>query len=145
MNTNTLFSYDFTRKAIVVSATTLKKTRNPDSPECKALMRMLAEHPDFCVAEKEVKKKSGKQTYKGLTFTRMADYIQMQANSVEELRKYEAVRRIAKIKGSEYALTKKWFLNAYPAYKERAVVEQEMDEVIQAEMSAPALQNVVGL
>ena len=105
MNTNTLFSYDFTRRAIVASATTLKKTRNPESPECEVLMRMLAEHPDFCVVEKEIRK----------------------------------------IKGSEYALTKKWFLNAYPAYKERAVVEQEMDEVIQAETSAPALQNVVGL
>ena len=65
MNTNTLFSYDFTRKAIVVSATTLKKTRNPDSPECKTLMRMLAEHPDFCVAEKEINKKDGKQGENG--------------------------------------------------------------------------------
>ena len=145
MNPKNLFALDFAKSSIVASATTLRKARNPESPECKALMRMLSEHPSFHVAEKEIRKKSGKQTYKGLTFTRMADYIQMQANSKDELRKYEAVRRIAKIKGSEYALTKKWFLNAYPAYKERAVVEQEMDEVIQAETSAPALQNVVGL
>ena len=145
MNTNTLFSYDFTRKAIVASKTTIKKTRNPENPEYKVLMRMLAEHPDFCVAEKKIDKKDGKQTYKGLTFTRMADYIQMQANSKDEIKKYEAVRRIAKIKGSEYALTKKWFLNTYPAYKERAVVEQEMDEMLQAETSIPAIQNVVGL
>ena len=146
MNTKALFTYDFARKAIVASASTLKKTRNPENPECKTLMRMLAQHPDFRIAEKEVKKKVGKQTYKGLTFARMADYIQMQANSKDELKKYEAVRRIAKIKGSEYALTKKWFLRAYPDYKERAVVKQEMDEVLRAaEAPAPSLQNVVNL
>ena len=54
----------------------------------------------------------------------MTDYIKTQANSEAEIRKYEVVRHIAKIKGSEYALTKKWFLNAYPAYKEKAIVEQ---------------------
>ena len=133
MNTHSLFSYDFPKRSIIASATTLKKARNPQSAECKILLRMMSEHPDFEVAEKEINKKDGKQTYKGLTFQAMTDYIKTQANSEAEIRKYEVVRRIAKIKGSEYALTKKWFLNAYPAYKEKAIVEQEMDEMLQAE------------
>jgi len=133
MNTHSLFSYDFPKHSIIASATTLKKARNPQSAECKILLRMMSEHPDFEVAEKEINKKDGKQTYKGLTFQAMTDYIKTQANSEAEIRKYEVVRRIAKIKGSEYALTKKWFLNAYPAYKEKAIVEQEMDEMLQAE------------
>ena len=113
MNTKNLFALDFTKSSIAASATTLRKARNPESPECKALMRMLSEHPSFHVAEKEINKKDGKQTYKGLTFQAMTDYIKTQANSEAEIRKYEVVRHIAKIKGSEYALTKKWFLNAY--------------------------------
>ena len=133
MNTKNLFALDFATSSIVASATTLKKARNPESAECKALMRMLSEYPGFHVTEKEIRKKSGKQTYKGLTFQAMTDYIQTQPNSKNEIKKYEVVRRIAKIKGSEYALTKKWFLNAYPAYKEKAIVEQEMDEMLQAE------------
>ena len=133
MNTHSLFSYDFPKHSIIASATTLKKARNPQSAECKMLLQMLSEHPNFKVAEKEINKKDGKQTYKGLTFQAMTDYIKTQANSEAEIRKYEVVRRIAKIKGSEYALTKKWFLNAYPAYKEKAIVEQEMDEMLQAE------------
>ena len=145
MNTHSLFSYDFTTSSIVASATTLRKARNPESPECKALMRMLSEHPSFHVAEKEIRKKSGKQTYKGLTFQAMTDYIKTQPNSKDEIKKYEVVRRIAKIKGSEYALTKKWFLNAYPAYKEKAIAEQEMAEMLQAETSAPPIQKVVNL
>ena len=43
MNTKNLFALDFTKSSIVASATTLRKARNPESPECKALMRMLSE------------------------------------------------------------------------------------------------------
>lgn len=145
MNTHSLFSYDFPKRSIIASATTLKKARNPQSAECKMLLRMMSEHPDFEVAEKTIQKKPGKQTYKGLTFQAMTDYIKTQVNSKDEIKKYEVVRRIAKIKGSEYALTKKWFLNAYPAYKEKAIVEQEMDEMLHREAPAPTLQNVVNL
>lgn len=146
MNTHSLFSYDFPKHSIIASATTLKKARNPQSAECKILLRMMSEHPDFEVAEKEINKKDGKQTYKGLTFQAMTDYIKTQANSEAEIRKYEVVRHIAKIKGSEYALTKKWFLNAYPTYKEKAIVEQEMAEMLQAEKTPiSALPTAVGL
>lgn len=146
MNTHSLFSYDFPKHSIIASATTLKKARNPQSAECKILLRMMSEHPDFEVAEKEINKKDGKQTYKGLTFQAMTDYIKTQADSEAEIRKYEVVRHIAKIKGSEYALTKKWFLNAYPTYKEKAIVEQEMAEMLQAEKTPiSALPTAVGL
>ena len=145
MNTKNLFALDFAKSSIVASATTLKKARNPESAECKVLLRMMAEYPGFHVVEKKINKKDGKQTYKGLTFQAMTDYIKTQANSEAEIRKYEVVRHIAKIKGSEYALTKKWFLNAYPAYKEKAIVEQEMAEMLQAETPAPTLPNVVNL
>lgn len=145
MNTKNLFALDFTKSSIVASATTLRKARNPESPECKALQQMMAEYPGFHVRKKKINKKNGKQTYKGLTFQAMTDYIKTQANSEAEIRKYEVVRRIAKIKGSEYSLTKKWFLNAYPAYKEKAIVEQEIDEMLHREAPAPTLQNVVNL
>ena len=52
MNTHSLFSYDFPKRSIIASATTLKKARNPQSAECKMLLRMMSEHPDFEVAEK---------------------------------------------------------------------------------------------
>ena len=105
MNTRNLFALDFTKSSIVASATTLRKARNPESPECKALQQMMAEYPGFHVRKKKINKKNGKQTYKGLTFQAMTDYIKTQANSEAEIRKYEVVRHIAKIKGSEYALS----------------------------------------
>lgn len=133
MNPKNLFALDFAKSSIVASATTLRKARNPESPECKALMRMLSEHPSFHVAEKEIRKKSGKQTYKGLTFGTMEDYIQTQTNSKKQLAVYQAVRRMAKIKGKEYALTKHWFLEAYPDYKEKAIAQQELHALLPKE------------
>ena len=113
--------------------------------ECKAPLpsgAAQAMNDDY----RELHKQQGKQTYKGLTFQAMTDYIKTQANSEAEIRKYEVVRHIAKIKGSEYALTKKWFLNAYPAYKEKAIVEQEMAEMLQAEKTPiSALPTAAGL
>ena len=43
----------------------------------------------------------------------------------KQLKVFEAVKRIAEMKGSKYPLTKKWFLNAYPEYKENEVKENE--------------------
>lgn len=133
MNARSLFAYDFSKRSIIASATTLKKARNPQSAECKMLLQMLSEHPNFEVVEKAIQRKAGKQTYKGLTFGTMEDYIRTQTNSKKQMEVYQAVRRMSKIKGKEYALTKHWFLEAYPAYKEKAIAEQELHALLPKE------------
>ena len=146
MNTHSLFSYDFPKRSIIASATTLKKARNPQSADCKMLLRMMSEHPDFEVAEKTIQKKPCKQTYKGLTFGTMEDYIQTQDNSKKQLAVYQAVRRMAKIKGKEYALTKHWFLQSYPDYKEKAIAQQELHALLpKEETSVVSLANAANL
>ena len=146
MNAHSLFSYDFSKRSIIASATTLKKARNPQSAECKMLLQMLSEHPDFEVVQKTIQKKSGKQTYKGLTFGTMEDYIQTQTNSKKQLAVYQAVRRMSKIKGKEYALTKHWFLQSYPDYKEKAIAEQELHALLpKEETSVLPLPNAANL
>ncbi len=146
MNARSLFAYDFSKRSIIASATTLKKARNPQSAECKMLLQMLSEHPNFKVAEKAIQKKAGKQTYKGLTFGTMEDYIRTQTNSKKQMEVYQAVRRMSKIKGKEYALTKHWFLQSYPAYKEKAIAEQELHALLpKEEPSVVSLANAVNL
>lgn len=146
MNARSLFAYDFSKRSIIVSATTLKKARNPQSAECKMLLQMLSEHPNFEVIEKTIQRKAGKQTYKGLTFGTMEDYIRTQTNSQKQMEVYQAVRRMSKIKGKEYALTKHWFLQSYPAYKEKAIAEQELHALLpKEEPSVVSLANAVNL
>ena len=151
MNTKNLFVIDFSKSSIVASATTLKKARKPESPEYRVLTELLNAHPEFHVVEKEVQKKPGKKTYKGLTFQTMLDYIRTQTNSEDKIKTYNAVRRIAKVKGCEYPLTKKWFLKTYPDYKETDITAQEIGALLQEQEKAPILQlpmpvsaNVVG-
>ena len=43
MNTKNLFALDFTKSSIVASATTLRKARNPESPECNLYISFI--HP----------------------------------------------------------------------------------------------------
>ena len=142
MNTKNLFAFDFSTSSIVASATTLKKARKPESPEYRVLTELLNAHPEFHVVEKDVQKKPGKKTYKGLTFQTMLDYIRTQTNSEDKIKTY---------KGCEYPLTKKWFLKTYPDYKETDITAQEIGALLQEQEKAPILQlpmpvssNVVG-
>ena len=65
-------------------------------------------------------------------------------NNVVE--RYQAVRRMSKIKGKEYALTKHWFLQSYPAYKEKAIAEQELHALLpKEETSVLPLPNAANL
>lgn len=151
MNAKNLFVIDFSKSSIVASATTLKKARKPESSEYRVLTELLCVHPNFCVIEKDIQKKPGKKTYKGLTFQTMLDYIRTQTNSEDKIKAYNAVRRIAKVKGCEYPLTKKWFLKTYPDYKETDITAQEIGALLQEQEKAPILQlpipasvNVVG-
>ena len=140
MNTKNLFVIDFSTSSIVASATTLKKAHKPESPEYRVLTELLCVHPNFCVIEKDIQKKPGKKTYKGLTFQTMLDYIRTQTNSEDKIKAYNAVRRIAKVKGCEYPLTKKWFLKTYPDYKETDITAQEIGALLQEQEKAPILQ-----
>ena len=76
----------------------------------------------------------------------MEDYIQTQDNSKKQLAIYQAVRRMAKIKGKEYALTKHWFLQSYPDYKEKAIAQQELHTLLpKEEKSVVSLANAANL
>ena len=105
-----------------------KKACMVGTPEYKELREAMKDNPGFSfkfiVSEK-------KNTYRDLTFERMVSYIKTQANSEENLRTMERVMLIAEAKGAKYPLTKKWFLETFPEYKESVVSEQErnnMDE-----------------
>ena len=58
---------------------------------------------------------------------RMVAYIKTQANSEENLRTMERVMLIAEAKGAKYPLTKKWFLETFPEYKENEVSKEELN------------------
>ena len=90
------------------------------------LCEMLADHPDFTVAEKQINHKADKKKYNGLTLPRMEAYIKTQPNSEKRLIEFAAIQKVAKAKGALYPLTKKWFLATFPEFKENNVSKTEI-------------------
>ena len=123
---NAIFTYNFVNKTIVGTKSAINRANKGLSPEYGMLSKMLAEHPDFTVAEKQIKHKADKKKYKGLTLPRMEAYIETQPNSKERLIEFKAIQKVAKAKGALYPLTKKWFLVTFPEFKENNVSEAEI-------------------
>lgn len=113
--------FNASENTYTVSKTFYKKASVFGSAEYKELRRAILDNPTAQI----IFKTSDKKTYKALTFKVMEAYIKTQSDSEKMLMKFEAVKRIAKAKGSLYPLTKKWFLKAYPDFKENAVSEAE--------------------
>ena len=118
---------------LIVTKAFYKKASIVGSPEYYELRRAMNENKEYSVVIKSVDKK----TYHGLTFGTMEEYIKTQPDSEKNLVKFAAVMRLAKAKGSLYPLTKKWFLNTFPAYKKNEIAEDAV-ETLTAELELQA-------
>lgn len=123
---NAIFTYNFVNKTIVGTKSAINRANKGMKPEYGMLCEMLAEHPDFTVAEKQINHKADKKKYNGLTLPRMKEYIETQLNSKERLIEFAAIQKVAATKGAKYPLTKKWFLAAFPEFKENNVSKAEI-------------------
>lgn len=124
MKTNIAINHK--ENTLSISNTFYKKASLYGTPEYYELRQAMIENPEMKIVFKSICKK----TYNGLTFKVMKSYIEAQPNSEKQLKVFEAVKRIAEMKGSKYPLTKKWFLNAYPEYKENEVKENETEKLV---------------
>lgn len=138
---NAIFTYNFVNKTIVGSKSAINRANKGINPEYRELTAMLAEHPNFSVVEKNIKKNDDKKTYSGLTIETMKAYIKTLDNSRSKLIEFEAIQKVAKAKGAMYPLTKKWFLNTYPEFKnsELAINEEVQKKMKDAEKMLDAL------
>ena len=123
-------------EALVVTKSFYKKACEFGSAEYYELRKAKAENEGYAVVFKcDI---ANKTTYGGLGFKRMEAYIKTQPNAEANLAEFEAVKKIAKIKGSAYPLTKKWFLTTFPAFKENEVSDAEKAEMLTATVKTSA-------
>lgn len=140
--TSNLFTIDHIEGKIFCSKTALKKASVFNSEEYKMLNKIMKANPSYTVVEKDIKKNASKKSYKGLSFDRMKDYIETQPNAEKNLIKFEYVKKMAKTKGAQYPLTKKWFLKSFPNFKENDVekdLQKTFDAKEIAEINAEAI------
>lgn len=123
---NAIFTYNFVNKTIIGTKSAINRANKGMKPEYDTLCEMLAAHPDFTVVEKQIKHKTDKKKYNGLTLPRMEAYIKTQPNSEKRLIEFKAIQKVAEAKGAKYPLTKKWFLATFPEFKENNVSKAEI-------------------
>ena len=122
-------------KEILISKSFEKAAHNPNSREYKELMEVMNTHPTYKLAQRAIKKNTKKETYAGLTYEYMRDYIILHSTSEEEtaaVAEFEEKIHISKChsKAQRYPTIKKWFLEKYPEIDglERKI-ETDADEI----------------
>ena len=127
-----LFAVNFAENTIIASKTTLKKASIPNSPEYKALMKLMKQNPTFTVEAKVIKEATGKKTYEGLNKAFIEKYISIQTNAADLKAQYEQAAKMGK-----FPLVRKWFLNTFKNF-DMATAKKEIEQAIFAEIASAA-------
>ena len=116
---------------IILSKAFRKKSSVYNSPEYQELQNCRRDNPTFKVIIRSIKKAEGKETYKGLTYEYMKNYIKSHANADKNMAEYKELRLLSECHKIRYAVIKNWFLDAYPEVKQYGVKAEEQPTVIQ--------------
>ena len=121
--TKTHITADFANKTLNMTKSFYKKACKVGSAEYYELREAMADNPTYTI---NIIANDSKRSYRCLTIERMRAYIKTQTNSEQNLATLDRVIEVADAKGAKYPLTKKWFLETFPEYKESTVSEQEL-------------------
>ena len=115
---NTL-KIDFAKNKIIMDRTFAKNAQNTNSPEYAHLQQVRQDYPTFTVMLRQIKKNPNKESYKGLTYDYMFDYIakyEPVETRREVLNELDDMIFISKChsKAKRYPVIKNRFLEKYP-------------------------------
>ena len=118
------FTFDHVGERILGSEFNFKMSGNPNKPQYNALMAAKAMQPTYQFAPiASTKKVEKKQTYKGLSFELMMDYVEFKGNEIQKAEFEEIVSSNA-----TYPTIKSWFLDNF---KVGFTVEKATREIAQ--------------
>jgi len=110
---NTL-KINYEKNQIVMDREFAKKSRIVGSSEYNLLQNARKDYPNYKVVRHTIKKAPHKESYRGLTYKFMEDYISKHSNSLENMEEYKELRLKALCHSIRYPRIKKWFLEKYP-------------------------------
>lgn len=121
---NTL-KINFEKKEIIMDRTFAKNCVNTSSDEYAQLQAVRRDYPDFTVTTRKITRNPSKETYKGLTYAYMEDYIlrhETKEDALDVITEFNELRTISRChrQGLRYPTIKKWFLEKYPEIEEFA-------------------------
>jgi len=116
---------------LVMSREFAKYANDTMSEEYAHLQRVRQDYPHYQTVLRTITRNSNKESYKGLTYEYMEDYI-LTHGTREERKKtfdeYNELRLIAEChsKAHRYPTIKRWFLNKYPEIMEFGMTVQDV-------------------
>ena len=105
---------DHLNKNILISAAFAKAAMNIQGEEYKTLVEVRSLHHDYNVIKREIKKNPEKESYRGLTYEYIEQYILNHDLNGDILKYYEELKQRAACHSIRYAHIKKWFLETFP-------------------------------
>ena len=122
------FTFDHVGERIVGSEFNFKMSGNPNKPQYNALMAAKAMQPTYKFAPiASTKKVEKKQTYKGLSFELMMDYVEFKGNEVQKA-EFQAIVD----DDAAYPTIKSWFLDNF---KRGFTVEKAKREIAEHKLN----------
>ena len=128
---------DFAKNRIVMTRAFAKKASDPSTKEYRELKETMATFPLFTVENHTIKKNSRKESYKGLNYAFMVEYINTRVSEDKRDKAMEDLEEqmfLTKCHSKKFPTVRKWFLETYPEinsnygkivaeFEERNVVE----------------------
>lgn len=132
-------------RTIVMDRTFAKLAANTMTPEYEHLQVVRRDYPYYTVVRRQIKKNTTKESYRGLTYEYMEDYI-MSHGTVEEIKErlktFDELRLISEChsKSRRYPVIKRWFLEQYPEIVQFGMDGATIVEVGNVSEGAPLLE-----
>ena len=113
---------------IIMDRTFAKKAIDTRSDEYAHLQQVRRDYPNYQVVQRHIRINESKNTYKGLTYGYMEDYIMTHGTQEEKManyKEYQEKRIIAECHGKafRYPVIKSWFLEKYPEIADFGITE----------------------
>lgn len=112
-----------THRVLVMDRTFAKNANNVRFEEYALLQRARQDYPAYAVVTRRIKRNPNRETYAGLTYQYMENYIlaHESADTADEvIAEYRELRLISEChcKARRYPAIKSWFLKKYPEIEE---------------------------
>ena len=129
-------------RVIEMDKTFAKNSAIVGSREYNMLQAARRDYPEYTVRRKEIRKNKNKESYKGLTYAYMEEYISLHDDEEGTIMKeYNEERLISGCHSVRYPAIKNWFLDKFPEVKQFGMAkasENEAPAQENAEAEAPA-------
>ena len=116
---------NLTTNEIIVAKAFSKKAAIYGSPEYQELQECRKDNPNFKLVVRTIKKCANKESYKGLTYAYIENYIKSHVNAKERMAKYKELKLLSECHRKRYSVIKNWFLDTYPEVKQYGTKTEE--------------------